>query len=104
MLVRCNERVAFFLRRPHLARCVRKLILRTHSRLYFSDIPPARKDDAELTRAVELLLPNLHNLLSFDWDGVEMPNDKLWLALRARCVLVPSFGDMLAERPLAVPD
>lgn len=90
---RCIERLEFLISRPELAHYIRKLILRPSHLLTTSQ--SAVEAESSIARAMELLAPNLRSLHTFIWDGLEMPEDRIWATLRARYVLPTSSMDTI---------
>jgi hypothetical protein len=79
-VARCNERLEFLLRRPDLAHYVHKLVLRPS---HLQDPSPELFNaEIAISKAIELLAPNLYSLHTFIWDGLEMPEDYIWSTLR----------------------
>lgn len=86
-----KERLKFLRARPDIANHVQKLILRPS---YFTPASPSASDtEAYIASAMDLLAPSLGCLRTFIWDGLEMPQDRIWATLRARYVLPNSPND-----------
>lgn len=81
-LKRCRTGLALLYRQPKLAHYVRKLVLRPSYRQASNQ--NAIDDELGLIQMMELLVPNLHLLDTFVWDGHEMPKDDIWQLLRSR--------------------
>ncbi|KAK7036744.1 hypothetical protein VNI00_011410 [Paramarasmius palmivorus] len=50
------------------------------------------KEESDIVIALELVVPNMQKLRKFMWDGVEMPGNRLWLALRYSCPDLKDIG------------
>lgn len=77
---RCHECLEHLISRPDIAGYVRTLVLQPNylqdHRHHFLD---AEKD---IATTLSLVIPNLRSLKKFLWDGLEMPEDHVWAALR----------------------
>lgn len=51
--------------------------------------------ERELALGLQRLAPNLSHLRKFVWDGLEIPENDLWAALRAGCPLLKQIGTNL---------
>ncbi|KAF8881609.1 hypothetical protein BD779DRAFT_1004340 [Infundibulicybe gibba] len=91
---RCNERLSFLIRNPHLARTIRKMTLRPA--FLIQPTPEGLAAEQSLCRTLEILVPNLVSLETFVWEGLKMPNESIWLGLRYSCPdlkhIASSFG------------
>lgn len=67
--------------RPDICRYIRKLAVRPN---YYLAWPKAneRLDEDWVVDMLLKIAENMALLHTFDWDGLEMPNDRLWIALR----------------------
>ncbi|KAF9267189.1 hypothetical protein L218DRAFT_722977 [Marasmius fiardii PR-910] len=100
--IQCLTRIQFLLARPHLTRFVRQLVL-VPTNVTTTTQRSAQKhvaNEVELAKAVELLTPNLSSLEKFIWDGMELPHDHLWEALRRCCPLLKFVGANIGTKPL----
>ena len=88
----CKDRLEFLIKHPELARRIRKLVLRPSCWLVSS--AEALDNEVWVTKVLELLAPNLHALYTFIWDGLEMPEDRIWSTLRNSCVYISTFLEM----------
>jgi hypothetical protein len=100
--------LSFLAKRPDISRHIRELILRPN--LLEWGTRQETLDESGLVRLIEQMAVNLPALQKFVWDGTEMPDDHLFLALRAlyvgnfsgNCMLILGFHlvapdfDMLA--------
>lgn len=48
--------------------------------------PDKRICEIWITNAIKKISPSLISMHSFDWDGLELPDDSLWVALQSKCV------------------
>jgi hypothetical protein len=69
--------------RPDLCGHIRKLLVRPN---YYLSWPKRDKfiDEEWVATMIADIAPNLVLLNAFDWDGLEVPSDRLWEALRVR--------------------
>ncbi|KAJ3859713.1 hypothetical protein EV359DRAFT_67931 [Lentinula novae-zelandiae] len=75
------------------ARLVHQLILRPN---YLRMTSKKRLlKERELALGLQRLAPNLSHLRKFVWDGLEIPKNDLWAALRAGCPLLKEIGTNL---------
>ncbi|KAJ7762953.1 hypothetical protein B0H16DRAFT_1718787 [Mycena metata] len=80
----CQSGLAMLQRDPEICGYIQKLAVRPNYYLAW----PARDVPMREGLVVELICKvakNLTNLRTFDWDGLEMPRDELWLTLRTSC-------------------
>ncbi|KAL0062561.1 hypothetical protein AAF712_010600 [Marasmius tenuissimus] len=96
----CLLRIRFLIARPYLSRFVREIVL-VPSNVKQGAMQKSVAGEVELARAVELLAPNLTSLEKFIWDGLEVPDDNLWLALQRCCPLLRTVGTNLGTRPIS---
>ncbi|KAL0948235.1 hypothetical protein HGRIS_010835 [Hohenbuehelia grisea] len=94
----CQDRLHLLIARPSYARHVKQLVLRpNHLRPLSSQ---ALVDEDRVSRAVELLAPNLQALETFIWDGSEAPMDRVWVSLRQSCPRLSYIGTTIGSRPI----
>ncbi|KAK7036743.1 hypothetical protein VNI00_011409 [Paramarasmius palmivorus] len=95
----CLSRVRFLIAHPHLSRFVRELVLIPN---HMKPGPTQKhlSSEVELTRAMELLAPNLSSLEKFVWDGSEIADDYLWVALRKSCPSLRDIAINLGTKPM----
>lgn len=70
-----------FVKRPNICRYIRKIAVRPN---YYLAWPKANERLAEdwVVEMLLLIAENMPLLHTFDWDGLEMPTDRLWATLR----------------------
>ncbi|ESK95406.1 hypothetical protein Moror_3844 [Moniliophthora roreri MCA 2997] len=95
----CLSRVRFLIAHPHLSRFVRELVLKPNY-MKSGSIRKYLSVEIELARGMELLAPNLPSLERLVWDGSEIPDDYLWLALRKSCASLRDIGVNLGTKPV----
>jgi len=69
----------------HICQLIRKLAVRPNYYLAWPR-PDELLDEGWVVRMIEDISKNLPSLHTFDWDGLELPNDTLWVALQAKYV------------------
>ncbi len=52
--------------------------------------PDEHLSEAWVVETIEHISTSLTAMHTFDWDGLELPNDSLWVTLRSKCVSHPS--------------
>jgi hypothetical protein len=72
-------------KRPEHSRYIRHLIVRPNT-LEWTD-PGDEIDEDLVATLIASMAKQLRTLEAFEWDGMEMPNDSLWKALKRSCVL-----------------
>ncbi|GLB33961.1 hypothetical protein LshimejAT787_0108450 [Lyophyllum shimeji] len=87
---RCKERLTFLAARPELARHIKRLVIRPNHLMSSSYI--WLDAEVEISEAVERLAPQLSALATFIWDGLEPPEESLWIALRTHCPRLRHIG------------
>ncbi|CAK5272179.1 unnamed protein product [Mycena citricolor] len=80
----CRSGLDLLSRRPQLCRYVQRLAVRPNYYLAWPVRDECLRED-DLSDTICRLAPRLTNLRSFDWDGLEMPADRVWRALRLSC-------------------
>lgn len=79
---RCRDCLQFLISRPDIAGCVKSLTiapnyLENHDKRLL-------KEELVIARNLKRVIPNLHSLREFRWDGLEIPEDSIWLSLRTQ--------------------
>ncbi|KAH0587751.1 hypothetical protein H2248_006509 [Termitomyces sp. 'cryptogamus'] len=99
--VRCRERLKALIAHPDRAKHVRKLILRPNdimsSMVYYAWFDAEEQISDDMNK----LAPMLMSLETFIWDGVEPPEEKLWVALRKHCPRLRYIGSTVGGLPLS---
>jgi hypothetical protein len=72
--------------RPELCANIQKLTLRPNYYLAWP-MRDVRLDEDWVANKTSVIAKTLTHLRTFDWDGLEMPRDELWLTLRNSCVI-----------------
>ncbi|CAK5272831.1 unnamed protein product [Mycena citricolor] len=73
----CRSGLDLLSRRPQLCRYVQRLAVRPNYYLAWPVRDECLRED-DLSDTICRLAPRLTNLRSFDWDGLEMPADRVW--------------------------
>ncbi|KAG6830405.1 hypothetical protein H0H92_000901 [Tricholoma furcatifolium] len=94
----CKIALEGFMRYPKLARHIRSLTVRPNNveRSSSNDY----LDEEYVAGVIATMACHMPLLRSFLWDGLEMPNDKLWIALRQFCPLLKSVGTSVGYLPI----
>ncbi|KAG6872001.1 hypothetical protein C0995_014020 [Termitomyces sp. Mi166 len=94
----CKVTLEAFLHSPKFTRHIRVLTVRPNN---VERTPQGDYLDEELIAGlIATMAIRMPLLRSFRWDGLEMPNDKLWLALRRFCPLLKSVGTGVGYLPI----
>lgn len=80
----CRVTLRMLANRPDICSLIQKLAVRPN---YYLAWPKANEplDESWVSSAVEKIAPHLRKLHTFDWDGLEMPDDWLWKTLQDSC-------------------
>ncbi|KAJ6549686.1 hypothetical protein B0H19DRAFT_1264606 [Mycena capillaripes] len=95
----CDSGLRMLKARPELCAHIHKLAVRPNYYLAW----PAR--DTQLSEEwvatmISRIAGTLTNLRTFDWDGLEMPRDGLWLTLRKSCPSLKELFSNVGFQPL----
>ncbi|GAV99900.1 dna polymerase gamma [Lentinula edodes] len=95
----CRTALTMLFERPDICRYIRKLAVRPN---YYLAWPKAneRLDEDWVVDMLLKIAENMALLHTFDWDGLEMPNDRLWIALRNECPLLKTVYTNIGYQPL----
>jgi hypothetical protein len=74
-------------KRPDICAHIRKLAVRPNYYLAWPK-PDDPLDEASVVTMIEEIAKDLITLHTFDWDGLEMPEDRLWKTLQLSCVFI----------------
>lgn len=81
----CRVTLNMLLHRKDICGYIRKLAVRPNYYLAWPK-PDEHLSEAWVVETIEQLSTNLTAMHTFDWDGLELPNDSLWVTLRSKCV------------------
>ncbi|KAK0468083.1 uncharacterized protein EV420DRAFT_1259714 [Desarmillaria tabescens] len=94
----CEVVLSMLLKHPDMARHVTKLIVHPNNIEWTAmDVALSESEVVDLLVRAIRYMPSLH---TFFWDGVEMPDDYLWLVLRNSCPLLKSVGTSVGTQKL----
>ncbi|KAJ7576717.1 hypothetical protein C8J56DRAFT_972623 [Mycena floridula] len=80
----CRGGLRFLLKHPYLARYIREFRIRCNSTLWAGKSRVMTQ--SIIIKMLEKLTPGLVNLVTFDWQGKQMPkSDYFWVLLRQSC-------------------
>ncbi|KIM41466.1 hypothetical protein M413DRAFT_11036 [Hebeloma cylindrosporum] len=88
----CKVTLVALSKRPELSRHIRHLIVRPNT-LEWTD-PGDEIDEDLVATLIASMAKQLRTLEAFEWDGMEMPNDTLWMALKR------SIATTIGEEPI----
>lgn len=79
---RCRDGLAFLVSRPDVAGYVKSLVIAPNYLENYSK--HLLEEELAIARTLQGVIPGLHSLRMFRWDGLEMPKDSVWAALRTQ--------------------
>ncbi|KAJ7481777.1 hypothetical protein FB451DRAFT_1237132 [Mycena latifolia] len=82
-------------KRPGVARHIRKLAVRPNNVEWA--LPEEPVSETALSELVSRLAPSLTSLHTFVWDGLEGPEDEVWLKLRKSCPHLVNIGTTVGD-------
>ncbi|KAJ6591251.1 hypothetical protein DFH09DRAFT_1420316 [Mycena vulgaris] len=85
-------------KRPGVARHIRKLAVRPNNAEW--TLPEDPIDEVAICELVSRIAPHLTSLHTFVWDGLELPDDKVWMKLRKSCPRLINIGTTVGEEPV----
>lgn len=96
---KCRIALEMLGRRKDLCKFVKKLAVRPNYYLSWPR-PDEFLQEQWVVRQLETIAEDLENMHTFDWDGLELPEDRLWETLRLKCALLslPSEHSILIFR------
>ncbi|KAL0958693.1 hypothetical protein HGRIS_014025 [Hohenbuehelia grisea] len=95
----CRVALTALLEQPAVCATVRKLAVRPNYYLAWPK-PDEHLDEQWVVDAIIRIAPKLTGLHTFDWDGLEMPEDYLWPALRQFCPQLRTVYSNVGSKPL----
>lgn len=96
----CRSLLKHLTQRSDLTRHIKKLIVRPNHPPGWANRTDKSIDESWVSSMIEeiALHDNLMALNTFLWDGLEMPNDSLWLTLRTRCPNLSHVGTSVGPK------
>ncbi|KAJ7768719.1 hypothetical protein DFH07DRAFT_915432 [Mycena maculata] len=85
-------------KRPAIARHIRTLAVRPNNAEW--TLPEDPINEVAISDLISRLAAHLTALHTFIWDGLEMPEDQMWLKLRKSCPHLVNIGTTVAEEPV----
>jgi hypothetical protein len=82
-------------KRPSLVRHIRKLSVRPNNPEW--TLPEDPVNEIAISDFISRMAPYLTSLHTFVWDGLEMPDDGLWLKLRKSCPHLCDIATTIGE-------
>ncbi|KAF7372077.1 F-box domain-containing protein [Mycena venus] len=95
----CKSGLMMLAGRPELCAHIQKLTVRPN---YYLAWPTrdVRLDEDWVAKKISVIAKTLTHLRTFDWDGLEMPRDELWLTLRNSCPEMKELFSNVGFQPL----
>jgi hypothetical protein len=100
---KCRTTLKMLAKRPDICRHIRKFAVRPNYYLAWPK-PDEPLEEDWVAYKIEEMAENLILLDTFDWDGLEVPKDSLWGALRKSCVIVIHHRDNFPDIRLSCPE
>jgi hypothetical protein len=85
-------------KRPGVVRHIRKLAVRPNNAEW--TLPEEPINEVAVSDLVSRMAVQLTSLHTFIWDGLEQPEDQLWLKLRKSCPHLVNIGTTVGEEPV----
>ncbi|KAJ7121008.1 hypothetical protein C8R44DRAFT_623441 [Mycena epipterygia] len=85
-------------KRPGVSRHIRKLAVRPNNAEW--TLPEDPVNEVVISNLISRMAVHLASLHTFVWDGLEMPEDQLWLRLRKSCPHLVNIGTTVGEEPV----
>ncbi|EAU86530.2 hypothetical protein CC1G_10252 [Coprinopsis cinerea okayama7 len=95
----CRRTLKMLQTKRHLCRHIRKLAVRPNYYLAWPQQDDYLDEGWVVDRLIDLA-DDLKGLVTFDWDGLEVPDDRLWDTLRLKCPLLKSVFTNIGQNPL----
>ncbi|KAF7340585.1 F-box domain-containing protein [Mycena sanguinolenta] len=95
----CESGLRMLSTRQHLCSRIHKLAVRPNYYLAWPTRDKLLSDDW-VAKMITALAKSLTNLRAFDWDGLEMPPNRLWRTLRNSCPELKRIYSNVGTRPL----
>ncbi|KAJ8520813.1 hypothetical protein ONZ45_g2426 [Pleurotus djamor] len=95
----CEVALKALSNQPELCAHIRKLAVRPNYYLAWPK-PDDPLDEDWVVDSIIRIAPQLKYLHTFDWDGLEMPRDRLWTALQAHCPELKTVYSNVGSRAL----
>ncbi|TFK23868.1 hypothetical protein FA15DRAFT_593397 [Coprinopsis marcescibilis] len=95
----CRKTLRMFQNNRHLCQHIKKFAVRPNYYLSWPQQDETLDENWVVDRLVDLS-KDFVLLTTFDWDGLELPNDRLWDHLRLNCPLLKSVFTNVGEKPL----
>ncbi|RDB28146.1 hypothetical protein Hypma_001390 [Hypsizygus marmoreus] len=98
----CRSALEAFSKRSEITQHIQTLTVRPNN----TERTPSGEhlDELLVSNLIIVIASRLPSLHSFYWDGLEMPDDKLWLALRKFCPRLKCIGTSVGTLPLDTSD
>ncbi|KAJ7067069.1 hypothetical protein C8F01DRAFT_658079 [Mycena amicta] len=82
----CENTLTFLLAHPHIAGCIKSLVVRPNNEEWIFTPPSMREVESWVAVTIHQLAEHLVNLQRFVWDGKELPKfNRIWKSLATCC-------------------
>ncbi|KAF8805053.1 hypothetical protein BYT27DRAFT_7258635 [Phlegmacium glaucopus] len=95
----CRLTLTMLLKNPHLCPYIKKLAVRPNYYLAWPKSDDTLDEDWVVKMIIDLS-KDLKSMHTFDWDGLELPNDEFWDELRLNCLQLKGIFTNVGTRPL----
>ncbi|GLB40830.1 hypothetical protein LshimejAT787_0900450 [Lyophyllum shimeji] len=96
---KCRVTLAMLAKRPDICVHIRKLTVRPNYYLSWPK-PDEPLEESWVEYMIGQIAGNLTSLHTFDWDGLELPSDRMWGTLRRCCPHLRNIFSNVGSRPL----
>ncbi|RDB15634.1 hypothetical protein Hypma_004008 [Hypsizygus marmoreus] len=96
---KCRITLTMLAKRPDICAHIRKFAVRPNYYLSWPKPDEALEEDW-VACMIEKIAGDLTQLQTFDWDGLEVPGDRMWGALRTSCPNLRNIFSNVGSRPL----
>lgn len=96
---KCRVALDLFKRQREICKFIKKLAVRPNYYLSWPR-PDEYLEEEWVVSNLQDLAESFENMHTFDWDGLELPDDRLWETLRLRCPKLKSVFTNVGTRPL----
>ncbi|KAF8066514.1 hypothetical protein FPV67DRAFT_1416763 [Lyophyllum atratum] len=96
---KCRLTLTMLAKRPDICVHIRKLTVRPNYYLSWPK-PDEPLEESWVAFMISEIAENLTSLHTFDWDGLEVPSDRMWKTLRGCCPNLRNIFSNVGSRPL----
>ncbi|KAF8974260.1 hypothetical protein BDZ97DRAFT_1911460 [Flammula alnicola] len=94
----CKTTLIALSKHPEITQHIRRLIIRPNSLEWTN--PGDEMNEDQVATLIASMAGQLRNLEAFEWDGMDMPHNELWAALRTPCRYLKRISTSIGEDTL----